>query len=217
MYSGVFRRDVSPKFERIRSKRPEVIISDDSYLYLILADKNVDEDNKRTLSLRWRGIDVKSSVCSGALQGKLKKSRFLIILPFIFEMATWTKIEVKDTEQFDSVVAEQAQLAAQTGQPLYVVITSDFSNEEMCERWCPDCRSADPFIYGALDKKKTGILVECPVPRSSYRGNPDHPYRKHSTLQIKAIPTLINWANQSRLVEEECYDAAKVDAFFEIQ
>lgn len=77
--------------------------------------------------------------------------------------------------------------------------------------------AADPFIYGALDKKKTGILVECPVPRSGYRGNPDHPYRKHSTLQIKAIPTLINWATKERLVEGECYETAKVNAFFQVE
>lgn len=74
--------------------------------------------------------------------------------------------------------------------------------------------AADPIVYGALDKKGTGILFECPVARSSYRGNPDHPFRKHPVLQIRAIPTLINWLTGDRLVEEECYDTAKVAAFF---
>jgi hypothetical protein len=68
-----------------------------------------------------------------------------------------------------------------------------------------------------LDKKKTGILVECPVPRSGYRGNPDHPYRKHEQLEIKAIPTLINWSTKTRLVEGECYEKEKVNAFFDLE
>lgn len=52
-------------------------------------------------------------------------------------------------------------------------------------------------------------LVECPVQRSEYRGNPEYPYRKHEKLQVKAVPTLYRWTpkgNKPRLVEGQILD-----------
>jgi predicted ABC-type transport system involved in lysophospholipase L1 biosynthesis ATPase subunit len=52
-------------------------------------------------------------------------------------------------------------------------------------------------------------LVECPVVRAEYRGNPEYPYRKHAQLQLKAVPTLYRWTpkgNKPRLVEGQILD-----------
>lgn len=75
-------------------------------------------------------------------------------------------------------------------------------------------RTADPFVYGALDKKGHAILVEAPVARNDYKGNPEYVYRKHSKVAVTAVPTLINWKSNKRLVEDECYDAEKINEFF---
>lgn len=75
-------------------------------------------------------------------------------------------------------------------------------------------RAADPYVYGALDKRGKAILVEAPVARNDYKGNPEYVYRKHSKVAVTAVPTLIHWKTNKRLVEAECYDAAKINEFF---
>jgi len=51
-------------------------------------------------------------------------------------------------------------------------------------------------------------LLELPVVRADYKGNPNFPYRTHPQLQIKGVPTFIHWTKdgpQQRLVEEELH------------
>jgi len=59
--------------------------------------------------------------------------------------------------------------------------------------WCPDCVEAEPLIHEALSKVPDHILLECPVLREEYKGNPDYPYRTHPQLKIKSVPTFIHW------------------------
>lgn len=66
-----------------------------------------------------------------------------------------------------------------------------------------------------LNKHGKAILVECPVVKSEYKGVPSHKYRTHEIIQVKSIPTLIDWNNPSkRLIEAECYDQNKLNEFF---
>ena len=36
-------------------------------------------------------------------------------------------------------------------------------------------------------------MVKALVERSEYKGNPNYPYRLHSDLRVKSIPTFILW------------------------
>ncbi len=88
-----------------------------------------------------------------------------------------------------------------------------------------------------LNSVSNGILLECPVVRSEYKGHPDYPYRcavpptprhrvgrrgcccrTHAALKLRAVPTLYRWgAVQPRavLVEDECKVESKVAALVE--
>lgn len=70
-----------------------------------------------------------------------------------------------------------------------------------------------------LGSLKNVTLVECPVVRAEYRGNPDYPYRKHPQLQIKAVPTLIRWTSKGakpKLVEEQILDETLMQELIDI-
>lgn len=104
--------------------------------------------------------------------------------------------------------------------PLWCNSSSCFSN-----LLCGLC-TADPFIYAALDKKKNAILLEAPVARNDYKGNPEYIYRTHPLIAVTAVPTLIHHKTtdatlaltvNQRLVEAECYDQAKINEFFGLE
>jgi hypothetical protein len=61
---------------------------------------------------------------------------------------------------------------------------------------CPDCVVAEPYIKTALTSLASSgdvLLVECPVLRSEYKGNPEYAYRVHPSLRITEVPTLFRW------------------------
>lgn len=63
-------------------------------------------------------------------------------------------------------------------------------------------------------KTTTGFEGECMDAEILFCNN-----RKHPTIQLTAIPTLIEWGNgevkiKQKLVEAECYDKQLLDAFF---
>ncbi|KAI9294748.1 hypothetical protein K502DRAFT_304537, partial [Neoconidiobolus thromboides FSU 785] len=88
---------------------------------------------------------------------------------------------------------------------------------ETDESWCPDCVIADPKIRKYANQVENCILLECPVgDRNSYKGNAKHHYKIHTEVNLKAIPTLIEWTQHGpgkRLIEEECADDDKLKAF----
>lgn len=52
-----------------------------------------------------------------------------------------------------------------------------------------------------------------------YKGNPDFVLRKHPVLKLQAVPQLYQWDTKTgtvskTLVEEDCADVSKLDAFF---
>jgi len=84
-----------------------------------------------------------------------------------------------------------------------------------------NCVSAEPIIEEVFGPANGVTLIECPVVRSEfesrlvihflrytltslyffyfffrYKGNPQHPYRTHSALKIRCIPTLIRFVNK---------------------
>jgi thiol-disulfide isomerase/thioredoxin len=86
------------------------------------------------------------------------------------------------------------------------------------ESWCPDCVTADPILRRACTTLRPDlVLYECPVgARSSWKNQPDHPFRVHPTLRVARIPTLLfleNGLERGRLVEADCAQPAVVEAF----
>jgi len=63
-----------------------------------------------------------------------------------------------------------------------------------------------------------GMLMFGVAARRRYKGNPDHPYRKHRQLQLKAVPTLYLWGKNGplrSLVEEQLFTAEAIEALLE--
>ena len=57
--------------------------------------------------------------------------------------------------------------------------------------------AAEPHIDSALFKfvssGKDVVVVDCPVARAEYKGNPAYPYRTHPQLLISSVPSLLLW------------------------
>lgn len=82
------------------------------------------------------------------------------------------------------------------------------------------CHAAYPVIIGAMEAlAPSACLLEITVERAAYKGNPAYAYRRHSALQLKAIPQLYRiqdgdahpWLET--LVENDCLDAGRVEKF----
>lgn len=74
---------------------------------------------------------------------------------------------------------------------------------------------ADPIIMKALESQPGTLLIECPVLRSEYKGNPKYFYRTHAKVKLQAVPTLMRWGERratGSLVETKCANAALVAA-----
>ncbi|KAI9029871.1 hypothetical protein CLU79DRAFT_884189 [Phycomyces nitens] len=88
---------------------------------------------------------------------------------------------------------------------------------ETDESWCPDCVIADPLIRKALLPVQNSVLIEAAVgSRDEWRNANNNPYRSRTDFTIPAIPTLYKWTTSGagdRLVEEECADLEKLNAF----
>ncbi|KCV70166.1 hypothetical protein H696_03625 [Fonticula alba] len=112
-------------------------------------------------------------------------------------------VRVPSPAEFDSIMADLAD------EPLVFVVFISSVAPETGETWCPDCVIADPVIRKTVFELKNAILVECPVgSRDEYKNRPEHPYRVHPKIQLRAIPTLMRWKGDgpvgTPLVEEGC-------------
>ncbi len=84
--------------------------------------------------------------------------------------------------------------------------------------WCPDCVVADPVLRAGIARQRPELTVyECPVAsRADWKGNADHPYRRHPGLRIARIPSLVlvvDGVERGRLVEADCARPEAVAAF----
>eukprot|EP00455_Lapot_gusevi_P012422 TRINITY_DN1588_c0_g1_i1.p2 TRINITY_DN1588_c0_g1~~TRINITY_DN1588_c0_g1_i1.p2 ORF type:complete len:136 (-),score=36.78 TRINITY_DN1588_c0_g1_i1:35-442(-) len=126
------------------------------------------------------------------------------------------KVVVQDPSQFDSTIASLQNDAAIV-KNLYVLVTGAV-DPATGHSWCPDCVRADPVIMNHLSNIEDVTLVECPVLRANYRGNPQYPYRVHPQLRLQAVPTLYRWGKNGpvrSLVEDQCADAGLLEALTE--
>lgn len=118
---------------------------------------------------------------------------------------------------FDAVL--EAALARRPS-ALYVLVSAaeiPFTGEP----WCPDSRRAEPCIRRAVVERHRGeesdvVIVVARVKRYLYAGNKEHPFRTHPLLRLQACPQLYRWGAggpEWSLVEDECYDEAKLKEY----
>ena len=89
------------------------------------------------------------------------------------------------------------------------------SQLESGQSWCPDCVKAEPVVAKVAKERSEGVLVHCAVgPRDSWK-SPDNEFRTHPKLKLTAVPTLLQWGSNKRLVEEECTKEDLVRMLFE--
>ena len=109
-------------------------------------------------------------------------------------MAT-PKIVCETTLEFEGKLAEAQGESGKLSRPLFILFTGAVS-PETGKSWCSDCVAADPVIHKCLLEMEGGsVLLECPVLREEYRGNPEYLYRKHPLFGLKCVPTLIKFDN----------------------
>ncbi|XP_787642.1 thioredoxin domain-containing protein 17 [Strongylocentrotus purpuratus] len=83
--------------------------------------------------------------------------------------------------------------------------------------WCPDCVSAEPIIEKGLAAAapEDAVFIYCSVgDRTSWK-DPNNAYRTHPKLQLKGVPTLLQWDTPKKLGEKDCSNADLVQMFFE--
>ncbi|CAG8800633.1 26059_t:CDS:2 [Gigaspora margarita] len=111
------------------------------------------------------------------------------------------KIEIKEPNNFDEKINDIVK--NYSGKNIYILIYGD---------WCPDCKNADPIINHYIEKKTNSVLVKASV------GERPDPYKHHSRIRLRKIPTLIKWSanqvNDKHLVENECEDERLLTEFF---
>lgn len=98
----------------------------------------------------------------------------------------------------------------------FVYVTG--SKNETGEWWCSDSEKAEDLVMNKFKQVNKNVKVlYCTVKREEYKGNPMYPYRINPILKLTAVPTLYWWNHVGelfRLVEEDCYNQEKLDAFF---
>jgi thiol-disulfide isomerase/thioredoxin len=111
---------------------------------------------------------------------------------------------------FSAFTGESLLLAVNSAPAVYAVDPATGAS------WCPDCVDSKPTLNAALEEAGAGgavTLLEVPLARAEYKGNPEHWARKHAGVRLKAIPTLFRWGKAAKvgeLVEGQCMDAASV-------
>ena len=94
-------------------------------------------------------------------------------------------VEALDRDALDAAVA-----AAKA--PVFVLFTGAYTAGVS---WCGDCNATKPALTAALARAAAaadgGItVIEVPLQREGYRGNPGHWARKHPAFALTAVPTL---------------------------
>jgi len=114
---------------------------------------------------------------------------------------------IKKIEGYDLV---QAELKNTSDENLYLVFYANVDGKKIS--WCPDCVKADPVLKKHYPKDSKVLL--CYVGERSEWRDFDNAFRTDSFFKLTSVPTIINKKTNARLVEAECYDEEKVQAFF---
>jgi hypothetical protein len=125
-----------------------------------------------------------------------------------------TKFIAKAASEFDALLKASLESSATSKTRVFALFTGDSGADGVS--WCPDCNDCKPLVSATFAEAGGAgdvHLIEVPLARAEYKGNPDHWARKHPGVGLKAIPTLILWGKTKKvaeLVEGECADSTRV-------
>ncbi|CAF0913449.1 unnamed protein product [Brachionus calyciflorus] len=98
---------------------------------------------------------------------------------------------------------------------IFILFTGD-KNEQDGSSWCPDCNVADPVIHKSLNLlSEDSEFITCYVGDRPTWKNPQNEFRMDKDIQLKCIPTLMQWKKNKVLREEQCADESLVEMLFE--
>ena len=107
-------------------------------------------------------------------------------------------------------LAVKLQTLRSSPDPLFIYFTADKSGKDG-ERWCPDCRSADPVIEEALlSAPASATLLEVRVSRPEWKESPGPAhFLRRDPFRVTSVPTVAQFdAAQGkiirRFVDGEC-------------
>ncbi|KAL9655105.1 hypothetical protein ABK040_008886 [Willaertia magna] len=122
-------------------------------------------------------------------------------------------VVLEEPTKFDETIAQIVQENPKSAILVYITGKVD---ESTGKSWCPDCVKSEPIVFEELipeienqckSKDESSVVVlKCIVERSQYKGNSSYPYRTHTDLRVKGIPTMILW----NLKDD---DKARIDDF----
>ncbi|RNA10276.1 thioredoxin domain-containing 17-like [Brachionus plicatilis] len=98
---------------------------------------------------------------------------------------------------------------------IFILFTGnkDLPNEQS---WCPDCNVADPVVKKCLEfLSEDSEFITCFVGDRPTWKNPQNEFRTDRDIQLKCIPTLVQWKKNKVLKEDQCADEALVQMLFE--
>ena len=116
--------------------------------------------------------------------------------------------------EFDHLLKEALSVSASNGGKVFVLFTGEAGSDGVS--WCPDCQDCKPLLKSVFEEAGGAgdvSFIEVPLIRSEYKGNAEHWARKHASVKLAKIPTLIRWGKVNKVaecVEGECSDAARV-------
>ena len=100
--------------------------------------------------------------------------------------------------------------ASPSGGPIYLLFTATKDGDKG-QRWCPDCRSADPVLMEAFQSlPASATILDVQITKQSWKVDPgpNHSFRQ-PPFSVRGIPTLCLWDPvkekvQRRFTESEC-------------
>ena len=113
--------------------------------------------------------------------------------------------QVIKVEQTDKMFEEWDKfVAAQSGHML-IVFTGTMKADGTS--WCPDCVVAKPKINEVIEAVSGKVkVVVAYVTREEWRGNADHPYRKHPHFRVSGVPTMLLFEGDQEMTRAENLD-----------
>ena len=111
-------------------------------------------------------------------------------------------IRLEDTskmmEEWDKFLAEKSGF-------LLVVFTGTMDADG--NSWCPDCVVAKPKIKEVCEAVAGKVrVIVASVTRNEWRGNADHPYKKHSVFKCTGVPTMLLFEEENEMARAENLD-----------
>uniref|UniRef100_A0A7S3SHM9 Thioredoxin domain-containing protein n=1 Tax=Strombidinopsis acuminata TaxID=141414 RepID=A0A7S3SHM9_9SPIT len=111
-------------------------------------------------------------------------------------------IKLEDTskmmEEWDKYLAEKSGF-------LLVIFTGTMDADG--SSWCPDCVVAKPKIKEVVEAVAGKVkVIVASVTRNEWRGNADHPYKKHGVFHVTGVPTMVLFEEENEMARAQNLD-----------